>query len=50
MSAFNLSMSNTLAASITDNRAFMVNAMFDLGRVKLLAGYEHITYNNPDPR
>lgn len=48
MSAFNLSMSKTLAASITDNRAFMVNGMVDLGRVKLLAGYEHITYNNPD--
>jgi predicted porin len=48
MSAFGLSMGNTLAASITDNRAFLVNGMVDLGRVKLLAGYEHITYNNPD--
>lgn len=47
MTAFNLSLGNTLAASITDNRAVLVNGMVDLGRVKLLAGYEHIAYRNP---
>jgi predicted porin len=47
MSAFGLNETNTLAATITDNSAYVVNAMYDFGRPKILGGYERIIYSNP---
>ncbi len=38
---------NTLNATVSDNEAFAVFAKYDLAPVKLLGGYEHITYRNP---
>ena len=42
---------NALAATISDNTAYAIMAMYNLGAIaplKLFAGYEHIQYANPD--
>ena len=40
--------SNALAATISDNTAYALMGLYNLGPVKLYAGYEHIQYANPD--
>lgn len=37
-----------VAATISDNTAFMLVAKYTIGPVKLFAGYEHINYANPN--
>jgi predicted porin len=46
------SLSNSLAGTISDNKTYMVSALWNLSAVplKLYAGYEHIAFDNPtDP-
>ena len=40
--------STALAATISDNTAYALMGLYNLGAVKLYAGYEHIQYANPD--
>jgi predicted porin len=40
--------SNALAATISDNTAYALMGLYNLGPVKFYAGYEHIQYANPD--
>lgn len=40
-------LSNSLAATISDNTAYALMALYQLGPVKLLGGYEYIQYANP---
>jgi predicted porin len=40
--------STALAATISDNTAYALMGLYNLGVVKLYAGYEHIQYANPD--
>jgi len=40
--------SNALAATISDNTAFAVMALYNMGFLKFFGGYEHIQYANPD--
>jgi predicted porin len=39
---------NALAATISDNTAFSVMALYNMGFLKFFGGYEHIQYANPD--
>ena len=41
------SISDSLAATISDNTAYAFMALYDFERVKLFAGYEYIKYENP---
>ncbi len=46
------SMSNSLAGTVSDNKTYMITALWNLSPVplKLYAGYEHIAFDNPtDP-
>jgi predicted porin len=47
------SISNSLAGTVSDNKTYMITALYNLGAVvpiKLYAGYEHIAFDNPtDP-
>ena len=46
------SMSNALAGTVSDNKTYMITALWNLDPVplKLYAGYEHIAFDNPtDP-
>ena len=46
------SMSNSVAGTVSDNKTYMITALWNLSPVpvKLYAGYEHIAFNNPvDP-
>jgi predicted porin len=47
--AADLSPSNTLAATVSDNQSFTILALYNLGFVplKFYAGYEHIEFGNP---
>ena len=38
---------NSLAATISDNTAFAIMGLYNLGVVKFIAAYEHIQYANP---
>ena len=38
----------TLAATISDNESYAAMASYKFKRIKLLGGYEHIEYKNPD--
>ena len=40
--------SNSLAATVSDNTAYALMGLYNLGVVKLFGGYEHIQYANPD--
>jgi predicted porin len=42
------SVSNSLAATISDNTSFSIMGLYNLGVVRLFAGYEHISYANPE--
>ena len=42
------SVSNSLAATISDNTAYALMASYRIDPFKLFAGYEHIKYANPD--
>ncbi len=42
------SISNSLAATISDNTAYALMASYRIEPFKLFAGYEHIKYANPD--
>lgn len=39
--------SNTLAATISDNKAGLINGLYRVGKFELGLGYERITYANP---
>src|SRR5271166_739079 len=41
------SVSNSLAATISDNTAYAVMARYAIGPLKFFAGFEHINYANP---
>jgi predicted porin len=45
--ALGYSVSNALAATISDNTAYALMALYKLDPVKLFAGYEYIKYANP---
>lgn len=38
---------NSLAATISDNRSYGLMALYNFGAPKVYAGYEHIQYSNP---
>jgi predicted porin len=40
-------LSNSLAATVSDNTAYALMGLYQLAAVKLFAGYENITYTNP---
>jgi predicted porin len=46
--ALGYSVSNSLAATISDNTAYALMASYRFDPVKFLAGYEHIVYTNPN--
>jgi predicted porin len=39
--------SDSVAATVSDNTAYALMGLYRLGRLKFFAGYEHITYANP---
>src|SRR5215469_6699897 len=41
------SVSNSLAATISDNTAYALMALYKFDRLKLFAGYEYLKYENP---
>ncbi|HVN45380.1 MAG TPA: porin [Steroidobacteraceae bacterium] len=47
------SMSNSVAGTVSDNKTYMITALYNFGEflpLKLYAGYEHIEFDNPtDP-
>jgi predicted porin len=45
--ALGYSVSNSLAASISDNTAYAFMALYKIDPLKFFAGYEHIKYANP---
>jgi predicted porin len=45
--ALGYSVSNSLAATISDNTAYALMALYKIDPFKLFAGYEHIKYANP---
>jgi predicted porin len=45
--ALGYSVSNSLAATISDNTAYALMALYKFDPLKLFAGYEHIKYANP---
>src|ERR1700676_3792819 len=47
--ALGYSISNSLAATISDNTAYALMALYKLEPFKFFAGYEHIKYANPRP-
>jgi len=42
------SVSNSLAATISDNDAYGIMALYNFGKPKVFAGYEDIKFKNPD--
>ncbi len=42
------SVSNSVAATISDNTVFSLMALYKIDPLKFFAGYEHIKYSNPD--
>jgi predicted porin len=46
--AWGYSVSNALAATVSDNEAYALMALYKSGPLKLFAGYEHIVYTNPN--
>jgi predicted porin len=46
--ALGYSISNSLAATISDNTAYAFMAFYRFDPVKFMAGYEHIVYTNPN--
>ena len=40
--------SNSLAATVSDNKTYAFMALYDFGTLKLYGGYENITFNNPN--
>jgi len=40
--------SNSLAATISDNTSFSIMGLYNLGIVRFFAGYEHISFANPN--
>lgn len=45
--ALGLSSTNALAATVSDNDAYSIMALYDAGKPKIYAGYEYIRYSNP---
>jgi predicted porin len=45
--ALGYSVSNSLAATISDNTAYALMALYDIDPLKFFAGYEYIKYANP---
>jgi predicted porin len=45
--ALGYSVSNSLAATISDNEAYALMAFYNFDPAKFFAGYEHIVYTNP---
>jgi predicted porin len=48
--ALGYSISNSLAATVSDNTAYALMASYNLDPLKFFAGYEHIKYVNPRTR
>jgi predicted porin len=46
--SLNNSISNSLAATISDNTAYAFMGLYNMGVLKFFGGYEHIKYANPD--
>jgi predicted porin len=46
--ALGYSVSNSLAATISDNTAYALMALYNFDPFKFFAGYEHIKYTNPN--
>jgi predicted porin len=44
----NNSISNSLAATVSDNTAIALMGMYNMGVLKFFGGYEHIKFANPD--
>jgi len=42
------SVSNSLAATISDNTTYMFAGLYNLGKLKLYGAYEHIKFTNPN--
>jgi predicted porin len=42
------SSANAVAATVSDNTAYALMGLYNLGAVKLYAGYEHISFANPN--
>jgi len=42
------SANNSLAATISDNTSYSIMGLYNLGIVRLFAGYEHISFANPN--
>ena len=40
--------SNSLAATISDNKSYAAMALYDMGTLKFYGGYERITFDNPN--
>jgi predicted porin len=47
-STLNNSISNSLAATVSDNTSFAIMGLYNMGFLKFFGGYEHIQYANPD--
>jgi predicted porin len=47
LSALGYSISNSLAATISDNTAYALMALYEIDPLKFFAGYEYIKYTNP---
>ena len=45
--ALGYSISNSLAATVSDNTAYALMALYEIDPLKFFAGYEHIKYTNP---
>ena len=45
--ALGYSISNSLAATISDNTAYALMGLYNFGAPKIYAGYEHIQFSNP---
>jgi predicted porin len=48
--ALGFSAANSLAATISDNTAYALMALYEIDPLKFFAGYEHIKYANPTTR
>jgi predicted porin len=42
------SVSNSLAATVSDNESYAIMALYNFGKAKVFAGYEDIKFKNPD--
>jgi predicted porin len=48
LAGLNLSINQTLSATVSDNTAWAFMGLYDMGALKFFAGFEHIQYANPE--